>query len=134
MVRSLSLKLAFLALALGLALPAGASSDCASCNGVSNTAACCRKLAGCEAYASEQKGVNFCRATHEKASAGSKVTAAQCKKNYTSCVHTVQGGAKSVKETQVDGKKIARKTAADALSASRQQCQQRLDTCLKQAN
>ena len=102
---------------------------CTSCNSVSNTAACCRRLAGCETYASEQAGVNYCRASRPAPTPGHGVSRAQCQKNYASCIRGVTSRAGSVKATEVNGKKLSRKAVADALRAERATCQRRLAAC-----
>lgn len=132
-LRPLFLSLALLLLTLGASPRASANADCASCNGVSNTAACCRKLPGCEAYASKQAGVNFCRSSHAQEEPKQKVSGAQCQKNYNTCARNAQASGASMKSVDVNGKKLSRKDLAEALSAARKTCQDRLQVCKQHA-
>ena len=132
-LRPLFVSLALLLVGLGTS-PRASAADCASCNGVSNTAACCRKIPGCEAYASKQAGVNFCRSTHASNDVPKqKVSGAQCQKNYNTCARNAQSSGGSMKSVDVDGKKLSRKDLAEALSAARKTCQDRLQVCKQHA-
>lgn len=135
MVRTLLLALSLSGLLAG---SAAAAEDCASCNSLSNVAACCRPKAGCQTRA--QDGQNVCVATARSREAEHNgFTPVQCKKNYNSCVKSVRAGSGRVRGAagaegpRATTDKAKRDAAATALKDGRKSCQKRLDVCLSQA-